>query len=253
MKNIKKTMYRCFILCVIINAFFNLNTFSEELLPTPLPPSPTPCFDEDIIWDGGVEIVPPDKTIYTEGETLDLTGLEAYGTSGIIYKNGTTVITRKSPLENIVVDLENKPLTLDDNYVTVSGWYSGLQMIISGNFEITVNPAPPPSTPPEQQNLLQLVDSSGNIVTELASKATVHAEAIYNTTKAEKISIYMALYDKDGALKNIKLRTQDTNKDAATTLATGNITLPESIDGASIKLFLWNDDLNALHSTIKII
>lgn len=243
MKDIKKTITKCLILCITIVALFNLNVFSEELLSTsvPLPPP-----DEVYVWDGGVEIVLPNKTVYTEGEILDLTGLEVYGTSGIKYSDGTSKITHREKIEHVIVELENKPLTVEDRYVTVSGWYSILQMPISGQFEITVNPRI------ISGNSLQLVGSDGSVITELTGGIEVHAEAVYSTIANEKTTVYMALYDKDGVLKNIKLAAQTAEENEIATLVTNAISLPENIDGAYIKLFLWNDALKAAHDAVKI-
>ncbi len=100
-------------------------------------PTPAPLY----AFDGGVEIIPPTKTVYVEGEYLDLTGMEAYGTSGIQYDDGSVEITNRDALTNVTVDLTDRPLTVEDTTVTVTGeyWITG-GVRISGTFDITVLP-----------------------------------------------------------------------------------------------------------------
>ena len=119
----------------------------DKQTPTPSPtsssapsPSPTSPPQDGVCGDGLTEIIPPHKTVYIEGDILDLTGLEVYSYSEITYSNGETVITSRVRVEEFNVDLIGKPLTLDDKYVNITG-YSGIWPVF-GRFEITVNPAP---------------------------------------------------------------------------------------------------------------
>ena len=94
-------------------------------------------------WYGKFDLVPPTKTAYTEGEVLDLTGMEAYGMSGVTYADGTQEVLDRKALENIKVDVEGVPLTKGDQFVTVSGTYEteGYKGPITGYFCIHVTPA----------------------------------------------------------------------------------------------------------------
>lgn len=147
--------------------YIDVNT-EVKLLPQLSTPSPSAI--PEIYWDGGVEIVPPLKTVYTEGEYLDLTGLEVYGLSGVRYSDGTEKITRKEALSGVSVDLADRPLTTGDTIVTVSGCYSMTGTImLSGTFDITVNPKSieePPINPeppaPFSHNISYLTNSELN-------------------------------------------------------------------------------------------
>ena len=124
---------------------------TPTLTPSPMPDtSPTQSTEPTtpapaLCYDGGTEIIPPHKTVYYEGEILDLTGLEVYSVYGTIYDDGTN-IAHKSPADYYTVDLADKPLTVDDKVVIINGSWS--YWPINGSFDITVLPAPTPTPTP---------------------------------------------------------------------------------------------------------
>lgn len=143
----------------VITPYFAVIPLSRDYADMPVEvkllnmPQQEPAVPE-IYWDGRIEIVPPQKTVYTAGEYLDLTGMEIYGLSGIRYSDGTEEITKREALSDVSVDLSNRALTVYDTSVTVSGCYSVTGSArLSGSFDITVDPKatdepPNPLAPP---------------------------------------------------------------------------------------------------------
>ncbi|MDO5397659.1 MAG: GLUG motif-containing protein [bacterium] len=127
--------------CAIIKMQREYIGENAEVKLMPRLSAPSPSAVPEIYWDGRVEIVPPLKTVYTEGEYIDLTGMEAYGLSGVRYSDGTEKITRREALSGVSVDLADRQLKTEDKVVTVSGCYSITgTSALSGTFDITVNP-----------------------------------------------------------------------------------------------------------------
>ena len=112
---------------------------SDVAVVSVIPPS---LSDPLYTFDGVMEIIPPQKTKYYEGECLDTTGMIIHEVSGIKYSDGSTKITQRKEIKQPVIALLDKPLSKNDTYVTVSGWSELLSTNISGTFEITVIPIP---------------------------------------------------------------------------------------------------------------
>lgn len=102
----------------------------------------------EIVWDGW-DIVLPHKTVYIEGEILDLTGFEYYYAAGIVYTDGTSEFTFRGrvPDSELTVFLEGKPLTLNDTRVgfVPSYQHPTICVVIGGSFDIIVLPAGQPN------------------------------------------------------------------------------------------------------------
>ena len=160
MKKLKVVICKCLLLCIMM-AVCNIQIcvdgeeasltpsieFSavNDILPrTTYAPAPHPVE----YWDGILEIVPPKKTEYNEGEILDLTGLEVNELAGAKYSDGSSRILQRKALENLQIDLVDKPLSCTDTCVTVSGWAELISQNLSGTFEIVVHPLVPPTRPP---------------------------------------------------------------------------------------------------------
>ena len=166
-----------------------------------------------VYWDG-IEIVPPYKTVYTEGEILDLTGLEVYSTSGIIYGDGTSVSTGKSKISDTgySVDLAGKPLTVDDKYFVVS---VGGGFPMSRKFEITVNPK------------LEILSVTQNIDTY--DEVKVELNRCYEDAAALIVAVY-------GGGKLLCVKSEALTSDYTIFV---NINIPENAD--TIKAMIWKD------------
>lgn len=178
--------------------------YTIDLAASPVPAVPL------YSWDGGVEIIPPTKTVYIEGEYLDLTGMEAYGLSGIHYSDGTNEITARDKLSISSIEPSDRPLTVEDTTVTVTGtyWIMG-SLPLSGTFEITVLPAseatPLPTEEPNQAekdyNISYYEGGIGNegpadeiqpYGNKITSAAGLEALSMWNTELREEI---IAKYD----------------------------------------------------------
>jgi len=114
----------------VIGAFWvgtaNDTTLDSTEPTPPTPPPPTPNYLH------GFDIVKPYKTVYIEGEILDLTGFEYYVTYGAMYSDGTYEELSRGKVEygNMIFNLADKPfinngkpidepLTVDDKYVNM--------------------------------------------------------------------------------------------------------------------------------------
>ena len=234
------------LLCIMILASYT-NIYADDTIDI----SPTEPPQDIIYWDGGIEIIPPYKTIYNEGEFLDVTGLEVYTTSGIHYKIGNTVVnkvTRREKCTNVIIDLINKPLTTEDTFVTVKGWYSMFNFPIPGEFQITVNP----SSSVNSQASLQFVDIVDEVLIGLEGGMEVRARSIYSACENENVNLYMTLYNQDGVLQEAVHCAQTVSANETITLTTESICLPQITDGLYLKAFLWDDNLRSLHSIVEI-
>ncbi len=101
-------------------------------------------------------------------------------------------------------------------------------------------------------NSLRLADSNGNAADTLAGGADVHAEAVYSAVSDEAVSLYMALYDKDGILKAVRSVKREVGENETVTLTTDSMTLPTDTDGEYVKLFLWDGAMKPLHNAVEI-
>lgn len=224
-------MKKCVAVMVLLSMFFSCNpwAFADDEVPVPTPErSPEPLYT----WDGGVEIIPPHKTIYYEGEMLNLTGLEAYGTSGIRYDNGKNEITYRKALTDMEVDLEGKPLTVVNKYVTVSGCYPITGTIrIWNTFEITVLPFYDFNVTITDNSLLRQGDSvSGTVGYNVINRGEI----------SKDVSTILTIYDSNGKMVFIAMNTANLksgeNKEAFT-----NINIPVTSSGTyTVKIFCWN-------------
>lgn len=97
----KRNFVILLVLSTLLFAVFKVEVFADKDVYIPMP-EPTPSILYN--WDGGIEIVPPTKTEYIEGEYLDITGLKIYETSGIRYSDGTSKITYKEEI-SVNIDL----------------------------------------------------------------------------------------------------------------------------------------------------
>lgn len=98
-----------------------------------------------------------------------------------------------------------------------------------------------------------LKNAQGDTVTELGS-GEVYAEATYanKDEQEKKLTLYMALYDKDGMLKSVKLKSETVVPDSNGIVKTENMLLDENSDAAYIKLFLWEDGIKPLCGSVEI-
>lgn len=99
---------------------------------------------------------------------------------------------------------------------------------------------------------IQLLGSDGNAVESLKSGETVSARAVCGASVKENSNVYMALYDKNGELKDIKFSLPPVTTDENVTFTTESMTIPENSEGCYIKIFLWTDELNPLNNAVII-
>lgn len=218
----KAVFKKCLILCAVLTALFQLGVFAEDL-PSAFPSPPV----EDYVWDGGVRIVPPVKIVYVEGEKLDLTGFEFYETSGIRYSDGTEKITYSAKHENPDIDLANKPLTVNDKYVTATATSNILHTPISGRFEITVMPSYPISITPGYY-----MYHSGKDVYVCPGKPLVFR---YESGEDVNAVAIVACYDKNGAL--VDVRTADM---IVTASSDGWLWITPTEETYKVRAFAWD-------------
>ena len=166
----------------------NIRTTSS---PAPIPtPQPTPA--PIIYWDG-MDLDPPNKTEYIEGEFLDITGLKAYEASGVTYSDGTREVTYRKEAPILKIDLLDKPLSCSDTKVMVTaaiGIFGAGNTIMSCPFDIIVRP-----------------DYAYEIGEISIGKSPTNNEELAVNVDVEKLKdidssvcIFAAAYDKNGAL-----------------------------------------------------
>ena len=186
MKNfIVKSIIPCIfiILLFAVVAVSASATTNSDVIPTTTE-IPLTTRGIDICWDGW-DIVPPHKTVYVEGEILDLTGLEFYWAGGIVYTDGTSEFSYRSrvPDSELTVDLAGKPLTLSDTCVWVKASYShpffsGLNSV---SFNITVLPYPGVERTEYVKNVSYINNSWFNNPLHVPAKITSVSEHIEYT------------------------------------------------------------------------
>lgn len=200
----KKIFRKALILFTIISVLFQVNIFADD---DDVPqPEVTPSHDIWFYWDGGIEITPPDKTDYIEGEYLDITGLEVYGTSGVVYTDRRSEVTQRQKLDP-VVDLLGVPLTLDDTVVTVSGYYSLVGMDVTGTFDITVRARTEadPTEYPYEISEVSVVSELGESIGAIPDNSSFIVDVTVTKVQErnEKDYIFVAVYDVDGVLLSL--------------------------------------------------
>lgn len=232
----KNSIIRCIIMYIIMSFFFTINIFAETESSELTPPA-------DILhyWDGGIEIIPPNKTKYIEGEYLDITGLKAYGTSGIRYSDGTSKITYKEEIP-VNIDLLGMPLSVEDTVVTVSGYYSFVGMPVSGTFNITVKPKSDDSQAvySYELNELSLSTISGEAINATPQNSSFIVDVAVTKTleRDAKDFIFVAVYDTDGALLSLDYVKADFPLNTECSFGF-NVPAQEKQVG-SIKAYVWN-------------
>ncbi len=164
-----------------------LNTTTSDLSPrTTSRPNPYPVE----YWDGVLEIIPPNKTEYVEGDFLDITGLKVNEIAGAIFSDGISRVTDRRPLRYLEINLIDKPLECTDKYVTVKGYAEIIMTTLSGTFDIIVRP-----------------DYTYEIGEISIGKSTTNSEELAVNVDVEKLKdidssvcIFAAAYDKNGVL-----------------------------------------------------
>lgn len=202
MKKFKKFICFSMLFCIVMT-FWNIGVHADSIStpqmvntrttssPAPIPtPQPTPA--PIIYWDG-MDLDPPNKTEYIEGEFLDITGLKAYEASGVTYSDGTREVTYRKEAPILKIDLLDKPLSCSDTKVMVTaaiGIFGAGNIIMSCPFDIIVRP-----------------DYAYEIGEISIGKSTTNSEELAVNVDVEKLKdidasvcIFAAAYDKNGAL-----------------------------------------------------
>lgn len=198
---------RSFVILLVLFTFLftasKIEVFANESVAIPTPDPPVTILH---YWDGGIVIVLPDKTEYIEGEYLDITGLKVYGTSGVRYSDGTSQITYKEEMK-VNVDLLEKPLSMEDTVVTVTGRYSLVGMNLTGTFNITVKPKSDNLQTAYSYELNELSASviSGETINIIPQNTSFIVDVSVTKTQErnEKDFVFVAVYDTDGALLSL--------------------------------------------------
>ena len=188
----------------IVMTFWNIGVHADSIStpqmvntrttssPAPIPtPRPTPG---PITYnDGGMELIPPNKTEYIEGEFLDITGLKANEISFIMYSDGSIKITYRKEAPILKIDLLDKPLSCSDTKVTVTariGVHGSWGIPVDRTFDIIVRP-----------------DYTYEIGEISIGKSTTSSEELAVNVNVEKLKdidssvcIFAAAYDKNGVL-----------------------------------------------------
>ncbi len=208
------------------------NTKSTSASPTPIPtPQPTPPPEPITYNDGGMELIPPNKTEYIEGDFLDITGLKANEISFIMYSDGSIKITYRKEAPTLKIDLLDKPLSCSDTkvMVTASIGVHGIGGIpVDRTFDIIVRP-----------------DYAYEISEISIGKSPTSSEELAVNVNVEKLKdidssvcIFAATYDKNGAL--IGMDNTQANPDLHQK-STFTFHIPTNGNAAgSVKVYVWD-------------
>ncbi len=201
-----KDIPNIFIICCLAIIFWNIGVHANNIStpqminikttssPAPIPtPHPTSYREPMVYNDGGMELIPPNKTEYIEGEFLDSTGLKANEISWILYSDGSTEITYRKEAPILKIDLLDKPLSCSDTKVTVTariGVHGIGGIPVDRTFDIIVRP-----------------DYTYEIGEISIGKSTTNSEELAVNVDVEKLKdidasvcIFAAAYDKNSAL-----------------------------------------------------
>ena len=221
-----------YLLSFIIMTLWNIGNIEVcaegNMSPPPFPTSsPAPI----IYNDGGMELIPPNKTEYIEGEFLDITGLKANEISWILYSDGSTKITYCKEAPILKIDLLDKPLSCSDTKVTVTaeiGVHGIGGIPVDRTFDIIVRP-----------------DYTYEIGEISIAKSTTSNDELAVNVDVEKLKdidtpvcIFAAAYDKKGAL--IGMDNTQANPDLhQKSTFTFNIPTNGNTIG-SVKAYIWD-------------
>ena len=244
----------CFsMLFCIVMTFWNIGVHADSIStpqmvntrttssPAPIPtPRPTPG---PITYnDGGMELIPPNKTEYIEGEFLDITGLKANEISFIMYSDGSIKITYRKEAPILKIDLFDKPLSCSDTkvMVTASIGVHGIGGIpVDRTFDIIVRP-----------------DYAYEIGEISIGKSPTSNEELAVNVDVEKLKdvdtsvcIFAAAYDKNGAL--IGMDNTQANPDLHQK-STFTFHIPTNGNSVgSVKAYIW-DSLDTMNPQAEV-
>ena len=162
--------------------------------------------------------------------------------------NWTDVVVKDIIIENGECEIglysdspANCYVRIDDMYLTRN--YDGT--VIEGRLNKNV--------PTVLKNAIVLKDAQGNEMKELKN-SEAYAEATYvnKDNKEKKLTLYMALYDKDGKLQSVKIKNETAAPKGTGTIRTENANIDNSAGAAYVKLFLWENGMKPLYNSITI-
>ncbi len=202
-----------------------LNTTTSDLSPrTTSRPNPYPVE----YWDGVLEIIPPNKTEYVEGDFLDITGLKVNEIAGAIFSDGISRVTDRRPLRYLEINLIDKPLECTDIYVTVKGYAEIIMTTLSGTFDIIVRP----------DYAYEIGEISIGKSTTISEELAVNVDVERLKDIDSSVCIFAAAYDKNGAL--IGMDNTQANLDLHQE-STFTFHIPTNGNAAgSVKVYVWD-------------
>ena len=160
----------------------------------------------------------------------------------------TDVIIKDIVVENGECEIGVYSDALAGNYMRIN------DLFLTRNYDGTVIDGKPNTNVPTMlQNSIVLKDAQDNEVTELKGGA-VYAEATYvnKDAKDKKLTLYMALYDKNGMLKSVKLKNETAASNSNGIIKTESMVIDDNSDAVYVKLFLWEDGIKPLCNATKI-
>lgn len=160
----------------------------------------------------------------------------------------TDVVVKDIVIENGECEVGLYSDALANNYVRIDDLY------LTRNYDGTVIPGKlNTNVPTELKNSILLKDVQGNEMTELKS-GEAYAEATYvnKSDKNKKITLYMALYDKDDALQSVRVKSETAAPEGNGTIRTESMNIGDNSEAVYVKLFLWEDGMKPLCNSVKV-
>lgn len=162
--------------------------------------------------------------------------------------NWTDIVIKDIVIENGECEVGLYSDALANNYVRIDDLY------LTRNYDGTVIPGKlNTNVPTELKNSILLKDVQGNEMTELKS-GEAYAEATYvnKSDKDKKITLYMALYDKDGVLQSVRVKSETAAPEGNGTIRTESMNIGDNSEAVYVKLFLWEDGMKPLCNSVKV-
>lgn len=160
--------------------------------------------------------------------------------------NWTDIVVKDIVIENGECEIGVYSDALAGNYMRIN------DLFLTRNYDGTVVDGKPNTNIPVT-NSLSLKNAQGETINELGV-GEVYAEASYvnKDSKEKKLTLYMALYDKDGTLQSVRVKNETAAPKGNGTIRTESMNISDNSEAVYVKLFLWEDGMKPLCNSVTI-
>lgn len=160
----------------------------------------------------------------------------------------TDIVVKNIIIENGECEIGLYSDSIANCYVRIDDLY------LTRNYDGTVIPGKlNTNIPSDAESSIVLKDKQGNEITELKSGETyAEAEYVNESDKNREITLYMALYDKDGTLRSVKAASETAAPESNGIIRTESINISEDPEALYVKTFLWADGMKSLCDSVTV-